>query len=232
MIDDCTGLILAGGDSHRMGRDKAALEFGGQTLLQGATALLQSVFPRVLLSVRHPRDDAAVPQVTDDPSDAGPLAGLCAGLAGAGTPWVFALAVDMPFLDAALIRELAGRRGGFEAVVPVVREVPQPLAAYYAASALPALRAVLTGPGRRGPRSALECLNVCLVRADEAPDGFIDLDTPGDVKAALEKRARTQGTEDRTISLILENTEEDNEPEKHRSSRNSSFTRRNEDWNP
>jgi molybdopterin-guanine dinucleotide biosynthesis protein A len=88
MIDDCTGLILAGGDSRRMGRDKAALEFGGRTLLQGATALLRSVFPRVLLSVRHPRDDAAMPQVTDDPSDAGPLAGLCAGLAGAGTPWV------------------------------------------------------------------------------------------------------------------------------------------------
>ena len=33
MIDDCTGLILAGGDSRRMGRDKTALEFDGQTLL-------------------------------------------------------------------------------------------------------------------------------------------------------------------------------------------------------
>jgi molybdopterin-guanine dinucleotide biosynthesis protein A len=109
----------------------------------------------------------------------------------------------MPFLDAMLIRELAGRRGGFEAVVPVVREVPQPLAAYYATSALPALRAVLTGPGRRGPRSALERLKVCLVRADEAPDGFIDLDTPGDVKTALEKRAGTQSAAGSSLSFKL-----------------------------
>jgi molybdopterin-guanine dinucleotide biosynthesis protein A len=187
MIGDCTGLILAGGDSRRMGRDKAALEFGGRTLLQGATALLQGIFPRVLVSVRHPRGDAAVPQVADGQPDGGPLAGLCAGLAEAGTPWVFALAVDMPFLDAGLIRALARRRGGFEAVVPVVREAPQPLAAYYAASALPALRAMLAGG--RGPRAALERLRVCLVRADDEPDGFIDFDTPGDVQAALEKRA-------------------------------------------
>ena len=183
MIGDCTGLILAGGDSRRMGRDKAALDFGGRTLLQRAITLMQGVFPRVLVSVRRPRADLALPQIMDELPDAG----LCAGLAEAGTPWVFALAVDMPLLGSGLIRELAGRRHGFEAVIPVVRDVPQPLTAYYAVSALPALRAVLAGPGRRGPRAALERLNVCRVCADDMQHGFIDLDTPEDVKAALEQ---------------------------------------------
>jgi molybdopterin-guanine dinucleotide biosynthesis protein A len=195
MIGDCTGLIMAGGDSRRMGRDKTALDFGGRTLLQRAASLMQGIFPRVLVSVRRPRADLALAQVTDELPDAGPLAGLCAGLAGAGTPWVFALAVDMPLLGSGLIRELAGRRDGFEAVVPVVRDVPQPLAAYYAVSALPVLRAALAGPGRRGPRAVLERLNACLVRADGMQDGFIDLDTPGDVAVALKKHGDREDTE-------------------------------------
>lgn len=187
MIDDCTGLILAGGDSRRMGRDKTALEFDGQTLLQRAVDLLQGVFPQVLVSVRQPRGDVAAPQVLDELPDAGPLAGLCAGLARSGTPWVFAMAADMPFLRPEVIRELAARRGGYDAVVPVVQDVPQPLAAYYAATALPALRTVLAGSGKRSLRAALEQLNVVFVHedhllsADPARQSFIDLDTPADL---------------------------------------------------
>lgn len=196
MIEDCTGLILAGGDSRRMGRDKASLDWDGRTLLQRSLDMLRGVFPQVLVSVRHVRPDVAAPQVLDDRPDAGPLAGLCAGLAQAGTPWVFAMAADMPFLTPEVIRLLAARRGGFEAVVPVVDGCPQPLAAFYATAALPALRAVLDGPGSRGLRAALERLDVCLVHEDDirAADpglrGFVDLDTPEDLAAAKNAAAR------------------------------------------
>ena len=188
MIDDCTGLILAGGDSRRMGRDKTALEFDGQTLLQRAVDLLQGVFPQVLVSVRRPRGDVAAPQVLDELPDAGPLAGLCAGLARSATPWVFAMAADMPFLDGGTIRALATWRDArYAAVVPIVDGVPQPLAAYYAAAALPALRAALAGPGKSGLRAVLERLDVAWVnedrlrRVDSAQHAFADVDTPDDL---------------------------------------------------
>jgi molybdopterin-guanine dinucleotide biosynthesis protein A len=186
MIPDCTGLVLAGGESRRMGRDKTALEIGGQTLLQGAVARLRSVFPEVLVSVRRARADIDAPQVIDEPPGAGPLAGLCAGLAASRQPWVFALAADMPFLSPETIRELAARRAGAQAVAPLAGGVPQPLAAFYAAAALPALRALLAAPGRHSLRAALETLDAVYVPESQLhppPRAFTDIDTPEDLAA-------------------------------------------------
>ena len=85
MIEDCTAIILAGGDSQRMGSDKASLLLGGQTLLQRVAAMMQQVFPYILVSVRQTRPDIDLPQVCDEQPDEqlsgdGPLAGLVAGL--------------------------------------------------------------------------------------------------------------------------------------------------------
>ena len=190
MIKDCTGLVLAGGHSRRMGRDKTVLEFNGQTLLQRTVALLQTIFPSVLVSVRRSRQDVVAPQVVDELPDAGPLAGLCAGLAKADTSWVFAVAADMPFLLPQVIQRLAESRDDVQAVVPVIQGYPQPLAAYYATSALPVLQAFLAEPGKHSLRGALERLTVChvdgnrLQGADPGLRSFLDLDTPDDVEVA------------------------------------------------
>src|SRR3989339_120890 len=63
MITDCTALILAGGDSSRMGQDKAGLLLDGTTLLQRVTATMQDIFTAVIVSVRQPRAEVALPQV-------------------------------------------------------------------------------------------------------------------------------------------------------------------------
>jgi molybdopterin-guanine dinucleotide biosynthesis protein A len=190
MIEDCTALILAGGNSQRMGRDKANLLLGEQTLLQRVAAVMRQVFPIVVVSVRQPRPEIDLPQVCDDPSSAGPLAGLAAGLGCATTPWVFAVACDMPFLVQPVIERLAQRRAGYQAVVPVVQGHPQPLAAFYATSCLDAIRKNLAGGGRNSLRAVLEQLNVCYVAeaemlaADPGLRSFFDLDTPQDVAQA------------------------------------------------
>lgn len=190
MIEDCIAIILAGGDSRRMGRDKASLVLGEQTLLRRVADVMRALFPRVVVSVRAPRADVALPQVCDTLADVGPLAGLCAGLDYAvrnGRRWVFAVATDMPFLRPALIEHLAARRAGVQAVVPLIDGHPQPLAAFYSTDALPAVRALAAAEGRHSLRALLERLPVAYVPAAElrAVDpglaSFVDLDTPEDL---------------------------------------------------
>ena len=189
MIEDCTALILAGGDSRRMGQDKATLVLDGKTLLERVSATMQQVFPKVIVSVRQLRGGVDMPQVCDEQEASGPLAGLIAGLAQVDTPWVFAVACDMPFVTQAVVNRLASLRNGFQAVVPVVGGYQQPLAAFYAASALETMRASLAA-GDRSLRGTLEKLEVRYVNDAELSEcdpqlrSFFDLDTPQDFQTA------------------------------------------------
>ena len=189
MIADCTALILAGGDSRRMGQDKAGLMLDGKSLLERVTATMQQIFPNVIVSVRRLRGEVDLPQVCDEHEASGPLAGLIAGLAQVDTPWVFAVACDMPFVSTRVVEHLAGCRGKFQAVVPVVGGYEQPLAAFYAKSTLEAMRASLAA-GDRSLRGSLEKLEVNyvseaeLLAADPQLRSFFDLDTPQDFQAA------------------------------------------------
>ncbi len=214
MIEDCTALILAGGDSQRMGQDKAALVLNGKTLLERVITTMQSIFPTVVVSVRQLRADLEVPQVCDEQPASGPLAGLIAGLAQADTSWVFAVACDMPFVMPEVIEQLAGFRTkplpaspcqgrsvrslpdkgglgwvGVQAVVPMIGGYPQPLAAFYARSALEVMRASLASEDKslRGMLQKLEVLYVSeaqLRECDPQLRSFFDLDTPQDFLAA------------------------------------------------
>ncbi len=186
MIADCTALILAGGASTRMGCDKTVLTLEGQTLLQRVIGEMQRVFPTVLVSVQRLRNDIDVPQICDEIASAGPLAGVCAGLAQARTPWVFVIAADMPFIDPAMVATLAQWRGQADAVVPMIQGFPQPLAAFYAKEAHPVFQKVLAEAGKHSLRNVLDALEVCWVDesslrvSDPGLRSFVDLDTPED----------------------------------------------------
>lgn len=203
MINDCTALIMAGGQSQRMGQDKASLLLGEQSLLQHVSAIVLPMFAQVVVSVRAPRPDIALPQVCDTYPDAGPLAGLYAGLSGARTAWVFAVATDMPFVRTKLIEQLAALRADLlatgaerpRAIVPVVGGHPQPLAAFYARDSLPVIEGLLASEGRCGLRTALARLPVRYVEeaelraADPELSSFFDLDTPEDLARAGKRSA-------------------------------------------
>jgi molybdopterin-guanine dinucleotide biosynthesis protein A len=193
MIEDCTAIILAGGDSQRMGSDKANLLFDDQTLLQRVIAAMQKVFPHVIVSVRQPRPEIKLPQVCDEQIGGGPLAGLAAGLDQIKTSWAFVVACDMPFVEPAMVELLADYRSDYQAVVPVVQGHAQPLAAFYAGSCLAVLRGHLAGGGKNSLRAVLEQLRVRyvnepdLLQADPALRSFFDLDTPQDVATAMRR---------------------------------------------
>ena len=172
-----------------MGRDKAALPFAGQSLLQSVIATVQPLFERTIISVRNPRPDITLPQVCDMQADGGPLTGLVTALGQITTPWAFVVACDMPFVAPALIEYLAQQRGQQQAVVPIVHGQLQPLAAFYSIRCIPLLRASLA-LGDKSLHGAISQLDVCyedeakLLLVDPQLRSFFDLDTPQDLADA------------------------------------------------
>lgn len=108
------GLLLTGGHSRRMQRDKAALEYAGRTQLQRALTLLQPLVSQVFVSVRSDQQQdplrAIHAQITDQIENIGPIGGIHAALhAHPQAAWLV-LAVDLPFLDAATLQQLIAAR--------------------------------------------------------------------------------------------------------------------------
>src|ERR1700726_2364005 len=96
-----TAVLLAGGESRRMGRDKATIEFDGQPLWKRQLEILRLLRPeRMFVSARRtpawrPED---VGLLLDDAPSRGPLSGLTKALAAMRTTHLLALAIDMPFM--------------------------------------------------------------------------------------------------------------------------------------
>lgn len=191
-----TGLVLAGGRSRRMGRDKALLEVAGDTLIVRVGGVLEEICGRVLVaSGEADRYDVGWEQVADAPPGTGPLAGILAGLEAADSPLVAVVAVDMPQADARVLRLLADRWMGEAAVVPLVDERIQPLHGVYATDAAPAFRRLVEA-GKRSVVPALSELGARVVgeevwgevdpegrfaRNVNRPEDLHGLDTPSDL---------------------------------------------------
>ena len=147
MTDMTAGIVLAGGRGRRMGRDKASIVLGGRTLLERTVSALAQIADEVIVVRARGQSLPALLSETRVIEDAlprrGPAAGLHAGLSCIGEAVGLAVACDLPFLDASLLRELLSLAPGYDAVVPVVKGRPQTLHAVYARSCLPVLERLL-----------------------------------------------------------------------------------------
>ncbi|HXU44524.1 MAG TPA: molybdenum cofactor guanylyltransferase [Thermoanaerobaculia bacterium] len=135
------GIVLAGGLSRRLGRDKASLEVGGESLALRAARRLAEICSEVAIA------DAGRGSIADFPSlPDGPGRGPAAGLLGAEHAFparsLLVLACDLPEVPAALLAEAARAEaaGWGDWVVPRWRGNLEPLAALYRPRALSALR--------------------------------------------------------------------------------------------
>jgi molybdopterin-guanine dinucleotide biosynthesis protein A len=143
------GVVLCGGRSVRMGLDKATIEVGGVTLLERAVTRLRAVCDPVLVAPGDVSPAAgAYVSVADELPGAGPLGGLVAALRASPHRLLAVVAVDLPWLDPALIRLLAGRIGAHDAAVCETDRGIETLHAVYARSALVAAEAALRGTDR------------------------------------------------------------------------------------
>ncbi len=143
-----SAVLLAGGESRRMGSDKAALLFRGKPLWQIQLDLLRALQPaEIFISARtepiwRPRD---IRFVADDPPSRGPLSGLAASLVQMRSDHLLALAIDMPLMTEAHLRLLCDEIKPGCGVIPTIGDRAEPLSAIYPAECREDLLAALAG---------------------------------------------------------------------------------------
>ena len=175
-------LVLAGGDSRRMGHPKAWLKVGGTTLLRYVVDRLGPTFSEVMVSFAEPEQlEEPVPFriVFDRKPSAGPLAGIEAGLEAARNDVLFALACDMPYVtpEIAQVAIAAARR--CDAAIPRIDGRPEPVCGAYRRSALPVIARALDG-GRLKAADITSELDVTWLEGLD-PSLFRSLNTPEDL---------------------------------------------------
>jgi molybdenum cofactor guanylyltransferase len=133
-------LILAGGKSSRMGRDKALIDFEGcPLLLRQLETARKAGAQEIYVSARSEADYRSFPVsvLADDYPGCGPISGLIAGLRRVSSPLLLVLAVDLPFVSPDLLRRLFGLCRPGQGAVPLSRGFYEPLAAFYPPLMLP-----------------------------------------------------------------------------------------------
>jgi molybdenum cofactor guanylyltransferase len=185
------GLVLAGGRSTRMQRDKAALKFhDGRTQLEWAVGLLAPHVAQVFVSVRP--DQASDPvrsqfaQIADRLENLGPIAGIAAAQAEHPACAWLVVACDLPFLnDATLAHLLAGRQPQRQATAYRSSHdgLPEPLCAIYEPSSASAITGYIA-KGTHCPRKFLLQADAALLEEPD-PRALDNINTPEELGTAV-----------------------------------------------
>lgn len=137
-----TTMLLAGGLSRRMGRDKATLTIGGLPLWQRQLQVLRELAPTALWVSARQRPiwcPAEIEVLCDETPSRGPLSGLAEGLRRLQTSHLLLLAIDLPRISSAHLGQLWSRAEPGRGVIPINQDYFEPLCAVYpAVAALPA----------------------------------------------------------------------------------------------
>jgi molybdopterin-guanine dinucleotide biosynthesis protein A len=176
-----TLLVLAGGESRRMGRTKAWLEVGETSLVRWLVERLAPAFDEVVVSFARPEQvEELLPYrlVFDRKPSAGPLAGLEAGIIAARNEVTFAIACDMPYVTQDVAEMAVAASHGCDAAIPRIDGRAEPACAAYRRSALPAITAALDA-GRYRAADIAEQLDVAWLEGLD-PDLFRSLNIPED----------------------------------------------------
>lgn len=183
-----SAVILAGGKSSRMGRDKAWLPLDGQPLLARQIAMVRELGPvELFISGRGDTDYSSLgyPVLKDAFPDGGPLAGIAAGLQAATAPLVLILAVDMPEMTSAVVSGLLERCAAGVGVVPRIGCHVEPLAAFYPKAAAPLALDLLQRQLRAARTFAEHCKQAGLVAVHEVAEAdwkcFANWNSPDDL---------------------------------------------------
>ena len=196
-----SAVVLAGGCGTRLGRNKAAIELGRETLLQRVLRLVSWLSDDIMVVVRAHQQPEVELQVAlaadgvrtlcDAEPYVGALAGIASGLTAARHDWCLVIACDMPFASLDLLQYMITLQQGYDAVVPRLEVGLEPLFSLYHKRCLPAVWRALE-QGQRRVASFYPSLRLRYVEATEIrtfdPTGrsFHNINSPEDLAKARE----------------------------------------------
>jgi molybdopterin-guanine dinucleotide biosynthesis protein A len=190
-----SGVILAGGISRRLEKNKALERIGGKALIERVIDSLVPLTTEVLAVVARPEQATALrlpPSlrvVSDQYPGGGSLGGIFTGLEASAENWSLVVACDMPFLNRELLRHLIAQSSNVDAVVPCLGGQPEPLHALYSKACLaPMERMLRAGDLKIAP--LFEAVRVRYVdeetidRIDPRHLSFFNINTQADLEEA------------------------------------------------
>jgi len=178
------GFVLAGGESRRMGRDKALLPYLGEPLAAVLARTVLQVADSVQI-IGNPSFYASLgyPVTPDAVAPCGPAGGIYTALLQNLAHWNLVVACDMPRVDAALLQKLVqcARDGNGDCIVPLGPDrQPEPLCAIYHVRCLPVLERAISQKRLR-MRDLIAEMHPVLVSGNEAAC-FVNVNTPADLR--------------------------------------------------
>ena len=184
------GLVLAGGESRRMGSDKALLVRDGQSQLAHIAAILDQVTDRVFVSTRGDQQDESersrFAQIVDRYEDIGPIAGILSALEEHPQADWLVVACDLPNIDEATLQFLIANRSRekpFTAFRSSYDDLPEPLCALYRSGCDSILRQFID--------DGIVCPRKMLIRSDTElliqpdPRSLDNINTPDDLQRSV-----------------------------------------------
>lgn len=197
MFSDVTGIILAGGESRRMGTDKALIRLSGKTLIEQTAHIFKRLFADTIIISKDPGrfKVAGCKELADRSGERGAMVGLLTALEASGTEFIFTAACDMPFLSEPLISLIVNNGRGFDVALPCSDGHAHPLHALYSRRCLKPMSESL----ERGEKSlkhfisSLPADRVRLISEEEirAVDyerySLLNMNTPEELESVLDK---------------------------------------------
>lgn len=222
MAYNVTGILLAGGKSSRMGKDKALIKFGDETFISNSIKKLNKLFDEVIVVADNVKKYHIenVNIIRDIYPGMGPMGGIHAALKAAKNDWIFVIPCDMPLWEPFLVEEILKHRLDYDIVVPLINDHMEPLFALYKKTCIPGIE---------------ECLNNNIIKVlelyplvktnyldlekvynevDQCTKSFFNINTPEDLYNMVKINGLKTNVEiEEALKLLLDNTKVTNKIE-------------------
>jgi len=194
-----TGIILSGGKSVRMGRDKAFIEIDGIPIIQRIYDIFQKIFTEIIIVTNQKEFYSGFKAkiVSDLIINNGALGGLYTGLFFSSNPYSFCVACDMPFLKESMIQYLIKQANEYDVIVPRTEDGLQPLHAVYSKNCLESIKNII-GMGKYKIIDFYPLVKTKIIEESEfisldinlnlMRESFVNINTPGELNFFKERK--------------------------------------------